>query len=91
MGGGLCWSLGCSRGTLGCDVAKRVPIRDSLTRLSWNRVTGVCIQVEYDSVKELLNQVNVDTHDAQSGYEGRVSEFMTNKTSRWCLTLRFSR
>lgn len=66
-------------GSLWRDVAKRVPVGDSLTRLSWNRVTGIRIHVEYDSVKELLDKVNVDTHDSQSSYEGRVSE-PTNET-----------
>lgn len=78
MGRVLCWSLGCSWG-LWRDVAKRVPVGDLLTRLSWNWDTGIRIHVEYDSVKELLDKVNVDTHDSQSSYEGRVSE-PTNET-----------
>ena len=68
------WSLGCGWGSLWRNVTERVPVGDSLTRLSWNRVAGIRAQVEYDSAKELLNQVNVDTHDAECSHEGRVSE-----------------
>lgn len=78
------WSLlGFGLPAAGEPVARRcqrVPVREALTRLSRNRVAGVHIQVKYDSVKELLNQVNVDTHDAECSHEGCVCE-STNETA----------
>ena len=69
-------------GSLWRGVTERVPVGDSLTRLSCYRIAGIRIQVEYDSVEELLNQVNVDTHNAQSGDEGGVSEPTDETPSR---------